>query len=123
MATPSASLPQLVKDQCHNLDLHFKAEEPLEALTQKEQQAIEKTTFPEDLKLAVPVDLESSKKAFLAIVSGLSGDMPSFKDLWQIKPHNPRADYNPMQAVDLEFDFEFLSSSSQQGSPQGSEEN
>ena len=120
IAPPNTTLAQFVKDQCQDLDLHFEAEEPQETPTQEEHRAIQKTNFPEDLNFIVPVNLVASKKAFLAIVSGLSEDVPSFEDLWQFKPHDPRADYNPMGAVDTDY-FDFLTSSSPQGSRQESE--
>ena len=103
VASKEGGLSQFVQEQCHALGLQFTPQEPEETLSDSEKQAIEKITFPADLNFTVPVNLKSSKKAFLTIVSGLGDDIPTLQEVWHLKPCDPKADYNPMGSVDLSY--------------------
>ena len=97
-------LSQLVQEECLHLGIEYSAQAKSEPLTQQEKQSIEKSSFPSELKFTVPVDLCGSKKAFLSVVSGL-GDGVCFGDLWSLKPHDIRADHNPMGTASLDLSF------------------
>jgi hypothetical protein len=100
MDSGTGDLSQFVQEQCRNLGLNFTPEEPKEILSEKERRATVEATFPADL-FTMPVDLSSSKKAFVTIVSGLSEDIPSFDEVWRLKQCDPKADYNPMGHIDV----------------------
>ena len=96
------TLPQVVQQECGLHGLDFVSEAKKEPVTQEEQQVIQQKSFPSDLKFSVPVNLSSSKKAFLAIISGLSDDT-TVEKLWELKAHDPKDDYNAMGKVDISF--------------------
>lgn len=108
MTTPKLTedhkdLSTVVEEQCSLLQLSFPPKVQKEDLTEQEKLLVDKHTFPAELDFTVKVDLASSKKAFLSLVSGLCKDTTSFEDLWTFKKHDPTADYCPIKDWDVLF--------------------
>ncbi len=96
------SLSNFVVEECNRRGLEKPFQDSLkEPLNEEEELSIKQISFPDDLKFSVAVDLAMSKKAFLAIISGLNDD--PWEDIWKFKVHDPQADYYPNGKVDVSF--------------------
>ena len=100
----SKDLSSLVQDECGKLGLSFIPQMKEDLLTEKEKMLVQQTSFPDELKFSVPVDISYSKKAFVNFMTGLSGEV-TFEDLWKPKELDLRADYHPSGGQD---DLSFL---------------
>ena len=100
----SQDLSVLIQDECRKLGLSFTSRIKEDLLTEKEKLLVKQTSFPNELKFSVPVDLSYSKKAFLNFKAGLDGEV-SFESLWKPKELDLKADYHPSGGQD---DLSFL---------------
>ena len=90
MKETSEDLPLLVVSESERRHIPFEVSPSHEKLSLKENEKIVINDFDKrkDLKFTVEVNLRESKRAFQALLSGLSKDA-DFNDLWSLHDHNP----------------------------------
>ena len=84
------TLSETVAEQASQVGHSFKPGAEFDALTESEQEKLNKQSFPDSLVFSVDVNLTDSKKAFLNFMKGF--DDPSevlYEQLWKLQPHNP----------------------------------
>lgn len=95
-------LTSLVQGECSNLGISLTPAVKEDQITSKEKVLIEKVSFPDELKFSVQVNLASSKKAYLNLLSDLN-ESDSFEDLWSFNQLDPSNYQHPMSSMDVSF--------------------